>query len=111
METSKAIIGVDREEINYLRVTLESYDGMVMVRTVDPHEAKIELRVAPGCGDLVRQLILDLVQREGLRVVPIQGMQGLGVQGKSRPSLTTVTVAGGIVGRGGMFELVTRALT
>ena len=37
METTKRTFLVDREEINYLRITLESYDGMAVVRTIDPH--------------------------------------------------------------------------
>ena len=43
METTKHIFKVDRREINYLRVTIESYDGMALVKTIDPQSALIEL--------------------------------------------------------------------
>jgi hypothetical protein len=52
----------------YLRATVESYDGMAVVRTVDPHEAVIELLVAPGCESLVMGLIDDLRKNENLAV-------------------------------------------
>ncbi len=68
METRKYYYGVNRGDIAYLRNTLESYDGMVVVRTVDPREAVIELQVAPGCEGLVKGLVKDLRVREGLRL-------------------------------------------
>jgi hypothetical protein len=71
METIRRIFRVDRQEINYLRVTLESYDGMTVVRTVDPDEAVIELLIAPGCDTVISQLLDDLREREGVRIDPI----------------------------------------
>ncbi len=68
METNKHIFRVDRREINYLRVTIESYDGMGVVRTLDPHTATIEVRVAPGCEDHFSQLMNSLVKDEGLAI-------------------------------------------
>ena len=52
----------------YLRATVESYDGMAVVRTVDPHEAVIELLVAPGCESLVMELVDDLRNKENLAI-------------------------------------------
>ena len=66
METIKRILEVDRREINYLRVTIESYDGMALVRTVDPEEATIELLVAPGCEAILHTLIESLKSEEGI---------------------------------------------
>jgi hypothetical protein len=57
---------VNPHEINYLRVTLESYDGMVVVRTVDPQAALIELKTAPGCQELVFEILDHLVSIEGI---------------------------------------------
>lgn len=68
METSRWMFRVRREDIHYLRTTIESYDGMAVVRTVDPREATIELLVAPGCDPLVLNLLSALRHREGIRL-------------------------------------------
>jgi hypothetical protein len=57
---------VDRREINYLSVIIASYDGMALVRTIDPHEALIEVRISPGCEDYILALLDYLVQDEGI---------------------------------------------
>ena len=69
MESTKRTFLVDRSEINYLRITLESYDGMAVVRTLDPHEAKIEVMISPGCEGLVNEVLASLVKDEGLLIV------------------------------------------
>ena len=69
-ETIKKAFLVDRSEIAYLRMTFESYDGMAVVKTLDSRKALIEVLVAPGCLDLVEQLVEDLVKREGLKLIP-----------------------------------------
>ena len=66
METIKWKFRVSRENIHYLRTTIEAYDGMAVVRTVDPWEATIELLIAPGCEDLISRLIAALREREGI---------------------------------------------
>jgi len=70
METIKRVFWVDRNEIAYLRMTFESYDGMAVVRTLDPRKALIEVLIAPGCLDLVERLVEDLVKREGIKLIP-----------------------------------------
>jgi len=70
METIRKAFLVDRSQIAYLRMTFESYDGMAVVRTLDPRKALIEVLVAPGCLDLVEQLVEDLVKREGVKLIP-----------------------------------------
>lgn len=57
---------MERHEINYLRITIESYDGMALVRTLDPEEATIELLVAPGCEAILHSLIESLRTEEGI---------------------------------------------
>ena len=66
METIKWKFRVNRENIHYLRTTIEAYDGMAVVRTVDPWEATIELLIAPGCEGLISRLIAALREREGI---------------------------------------------
>ena len=68
METIKHIFKVDRREINYLKITIESYDGMSVVRTVDPYEALIELQISPGCETLVFELLNALVENESIQI-------------------------------------------
>jgi hypothetical protein len=70
METIRRTYLVDRHEINYIRVTLESYDGMAVVRTVVPEEAVIEIQISPGCEDFVLELLGDLRKRENMRILP-----------------------------------------
>jgi hypothetical protein len=68
METFSRVFRVNPCEINYLRVTLESYDGMVVVRTIDPQKALIELQIAPGCEDLVLEVIEHLGKAENISI-------------------------------------------
>ena len=69
MKTNKHIFRVDRQEINYLRITIESYDGMGVVRTLDPHKAIIEVQVAPGCEAHFSELVNSLVKDEGIALM------------------------------------------
>jgi hypothetical protein len=55
---------VERRDINYLQSTIESYDGIANVSTVDPHEACMEIRISPGCEGIVFAL-LDALRKEG----------------------------------------------
>ncbi|MBW1732047.1 MAG: DUF4911 domain-containing protein [Deltaproteobacteria bacterium] len=67
MESHKYKFFVDRDQINYIRTTLESYDGVVVVRTLDPSGAIIQLHVAPGCEEFVWK-VLESLKTEGLRI-------------------------------------------
>jgi len=69
METNKYIFRVNRRDINYLRVTIESYDGMGVVRTIDPQAALIEVQVAPGCEPLFFDLIGSLAKDEHISLI------------------------------------------
>jgi hypothetical protein len=68
LETTKWVFKVEREEIHYLRTTIESYDGMAVVRTLDPYEATVELLIAPGCEDLISRLLAALRAEEKIRL-------------------------------------------
>jgi len=81
METIKNIYRVDRREINYLRVTIESYDGMAVVRTIDPYEALIELQISPGCVDLISELLDYLRKNEAINLTPLNSKNGLKIGG------------------------------
>ena len=62
----KAIFMVKREDIDYIRNTLESYDGMALVRTLDPYKALIEIYISPRCEEWIYELIYSLKRREGI---------------------------------------------
>jgi hypothetical protein len=64
----RQVFRVDREEIGYLRFTLESYDGMAVVATLDPYAALIEVSISRGCEETVLQLLEALRQEEGLHI-------------------------------------------
>ena len=70
METIRLIVRVDRREINYLSVIIASYDGMALVRTIDPHEALIELQISPGWEDFIFELLDCLVEDEAIGLSP-----------------------------------------
>jgi len=59
---------VDRQDIGYVRFTLESYDGMAVVSTRDPYTALIEVSVSPGCEEMVMGLLASLSRDEGLAI-------------------------------------------
>jgi len=67
----RQIFRVDREEISYLRFTLESYDGMALVGTLDPHAALIHVLTPPECVTALHELLESLREKEGLRIEPL----------------------------------------
>jgi hypothetical protein len=70
MESIKNYFQVEPREISYIRWIIESYDGIAMLRTVDPCEGIIELRISPGCEDLVVELMNSIRDLEGIRLIP-----------------------------------------
>jgi len=68
METTKRVFRVERRDINYLRSTIESYDGMAVVKTLDPHKALIEIQVSPGCEEFVLELMSSLSEEERIMI-------------------------------------------
>jgi len=61
MDTQSKYFRLHRENIAYFKFIIESYEGMAVVRTQDPHEAIVELMVAPGWEKDVEEVL------EGLR--------------------------------------------
>lgn len=68
METIKRLFKVDRREINYLKITIESYDGMAVVKTMDPNASIIELQISPGCEKLIFDLLDSLENVESISI-------------------------------------------
>ena len=61
MDTHSKYFRLRREDIAYFKFIIESYEGMAVVRTKDPHEAIVELMVAPGWEKDLEEVL------EGLR--------------------------------------------
>jgi len=68
MQTIERVFRVDRKDIHYIRSTIESFDGMAVVTTLDPYEASIKIRISPGCEYLVLELLDSLVKEEDLYI-------------------------------------------
>lgn len=72
METLKVLYRIKPQDIAYLRGTIESYDGMAIVKTVDPQEGVVELRIAPGCEGLIQEILDYLSKCENIPLTPIR---------------------------------------
>jgi hypothetical protein len=60
MDTVSRYFRLHRKDIAYFKFIIESYEGMAVVRTKDPHEAIVELMVAPGWEKDVDQVLEGL---------------------------------------------------
>jgi len=62
---------VDRRQIHFLKFVLEGYDGVAVVKTIDPLKGLLALLIGPGCQGVVDMIIKDLereirIERVGL---------------------------------------------
>ncbi|MFC1494606.1 DUF4911 domain-containing protein [Thermodesulfobacteriota bacterium] len=71
METIKQSYCVERNQIHYIRWTVESYDGMATVSTIDPQEAIIEIKISPGCEEIIQSLLDSMAIQEGIKLKQI----------------------------------------
>ncbi|MBN1254535.1 MAG: DUF4911 domain-containing protein [Deltaproteobacteria bacterium] len=60
MDTISILIKIPRREIAYLNFILESYEGVAVVRTVDPHEGIVEVMVPPSYQEEIKDILKDL---------------------------------------------------
>jgi Domain of unknown function (DUF4911) len=51
---------VDRREIAFIKFIFEAYDGIAVLKTMDPVKGIIEFLIAPGCEEQVYRVIQDL---------------------------------------------------
>jgi len=57
METIKLSCQVERKDISYLSWIIQSYDGLAVLKTIDPYKAIIELQISPGCEGIIFELL------------------------------------------------------
>ena len=73
MKTISRFYRVDRKSVCFIRFILEAYDGIALMRTIDPYESKIELRIAPGCETEVEDLLAAL--SDDFMIEPSEGFE------------------------------------
>ncbi len=69
MDTHSRYFRIRRKDIAYFKFIIESYEGMAVVRTVDPSEAIVELMIAPGWEEDADD-VLEALRRE----MPIESL-------------------------------------
>jgi hypothetical protein len=69
METIRRYYQIDRKEICFVKSIIEAYDGIAVLRTVDPKKAVIELSVAPGCEEEIKEILDDLRNSISIEVI------------------------------------------
>lgn len=81
LRTTDRFYRVPSAAICYLRYTIESYDGIAVVSTVNPAEGLILVQTAPGCEDILDDLINHFITKEG---IPIQLVDEAGLKDDKR---------------------------
>ena len=81
MDTRSIYLRLQRKDIAYFKFLIESYEGMAVVRTQDPHEATVELMVAPGWEKEVDEVLEDL--RKEIPIEPLEPEYFLAKNGES----------------------------
>ena len=69
MDTISLLIQIPPQEIAYLSFVLESYEGIVIARTLDPKKGLVELMISPHFQVEMDAILLDLT-----REFPIQNV-------------------------------------
>jgi len=69
MQTTIRYYRLDRRQISFFKFILEAYDHMAVLTTVDAHQALVKVTVAPGCENVVDDIIDGL--RGEFEVVPV----------------------------------------
>ncbi len=60
MDTISLVIQIPPEEIAFLSFILESYEGVAIARTIDPHQGIVELMVSPDYQEEMKEILKDL---------------------------------------------------
>jgi len=66
--TRKLILSIAKSEICYLQWILESYDGMAIMRTIDPKNGMVEISIAPRCTKEILSVINCLKEDGSIHV-------------------------------------------
>ena len=69
MKTIEKYFRVQRKNIAFVKFILEAYDGMAVMRTLDPYEGVVELIIAPDFEKEVNEILDSL--RDEVELHPI----------------------------------------
>ena len=72
MDTQSRYLRLRRRDIAYFKFIIESYEGMAVVRTKDPHEAVVELMVAPGWEKEIDKVLEGLREEIPIEPLPVE---------------------------------------
>ena len=70
MDTISLLLQIPTEEIAFLSFILESYEGVAIARTIDPHRGIVELMVAPDYAQEMREILQDLRRQITIKELP-----------------------------------------
>jgi hypothetical protein len=68
-ETRKVLARVDRKEIVYINHIIESYDGVMIMTTVYPEEARVEFNISPYLYEEAEQILCALSKETSLKII------------------------------------------
>jgi len=68
MQTHKLILSIAKKEICYLQWIIESYDGIAVMRTINPLNGTVEISIAPGCMEETISLINSLQDEKSIHI-------------------------------------------
>lgn len=69
-QTLKLNYRVDRRQINLIRFTIEAYEGLAVVSTLDAASGLISLAVAPECAWMAKEVMNDL--GKSILIIPVE---------------------------------------
>jgi hypothetical protein len=79
MDTISLIIQVPPQEIAYFSFIMESYEGIAIVRTLDPQKGSVELMVSPHFQEELAAILADLSRQFPVQSIsPAVTSQGAG---------------------------------
>jgi hypothetical protein len=76
LKTIKQYYRVDRSQIAFIKFIFEGYDGIAMMKTMDPAKGIITLHISPDCEKHVRAILQDL--KKNIRMQPLASIPSEG---------------------------------
>lgn len=69
MDTISILLQIPPREIAYLTFILESYEGVAIMKTIDPREGIIELMVPSHYQEEIREILQDIAREFPIKEV------------------------------------------
>jgi len=68
-ESIRFLVQIPKREIVYLHGLLEAYEGLAVVRTIDPLQGIVELLASPSFADEVEEVLKQIALEIPLRIL------------------------------------------